>query len=287
MKSFYILSLAFGLISLAHAQNADADFIPDAEQIQKAIDEFNRSRKNKNNEVTVVLPPPGEPAATPAETEEAAPRAIAVEEEPESETEPEEDIDKKKKPVLVSGKPPETKNDGDNEAPNPDELKTEEDEPEEILAPETPEPSTVRVESIRSGSSDIDPKNIEIKSSFPTKALTQPPTGWKLESTDQAPAFTRQVEIKPGTFISLQITPHLLSPDSDGAHVFSVTEPGYNHQKGYQQDQTVANILESSITQLETDSMKMGSALSELHRLLASLPKPETPVSNTPPSTNP
>ena len=284
MKSFYILSLAFGLISWAHAQ----DTPPDAEQIQKAIDEFNRSRKTKENEVTVVLPPPGQPATPPAETEDAAPRAVAVEEESDTD-------DKKKKPVLVSGKPPEPKEeegDAEDESPDPvdpfaEEPKPEEKQPEEIIIPETPEPSTVRVESIRSGTGAIDPKNIEIKSNFPTKALIQPPAGWKLESTEQAPAFTRQVEIKPGTFISLQITPHVLSPESDGANIFSVTEPGYDHQKGYQQDQTVANILESSITQLETDSMKMGSALSELHRLLASLPKPETPVSNTPPSSKP
>lgn len=281
MKPFYILSLAFGLISWAHAQDAP----PDAEQIQKAIDEFNRSRKAKQNEVTVVLPPPGEPAATPAETEETAPRALAVEgEEPEN-------ADKKKKPVLVSGKPPEKKEEEEKtpepEEPVSEEPKPEEKQPEEIIVPETPEPSAVRVESIRSGTGAIDPKNIEIKSNFPTKALIQPPSGWKLESSEQAPAFTRQVEIKPGTFISLQITPHVLSPESDGANIFSVTEPGYDHQKGYQQDQTVANILESSISQLETDSMKMGSALSELHRLLASLPKPETPVSNTPPPSKP
>lgn len=282
MKSFYILSLAFGLISWAHAQ----DTPPDAEQIQKAIDEFNRSRKNKENEVTVVLPPPGQPATPPAETEEEAPRAVTVEEESDT-------AENKKKPVLVSGKPPEPKEeDVEDESAIPvdpfaEEPKPEEKQPEEIIIPETPEPSTVRVESIRSGTGAIDPKNIEIKSNFPTKALIQPPAGWKLESTEQAPAFTRQVEIKPGTFISLQITPHVLSPESDGANIFSVTEPGYDHQKGYQQDQTVANILESSITQLETDSMKMGSALSELHRLLASLPKPETPVSNTPPSSNP
>jgi hypothetical protein len=275
MKSFYILSLAFGLISSVQAQDANPESIPDAEQIQKAIDEFNRSRKSKPNEVTVVLPPP--------EKTTAAPRAVAVEEEPQ----PEDPA--KKKPVLISGKPPETKKE---EQPKPEEPKPEEPKPEEkktelIAAPETPEPINIRVESIRSGSGKIDPNSIEIKSSFPTKPLIQAPAGWKLESNEQAPAFTRQVEIKPGTFISLEITPHILSPEADGAKVFSVSEPGYDYQKGYQQDQTVANILESSITQLETDSLKMGSALSELHRLLASLPKPETSVSNNPPPKKP
>lgn len=287
MKSFLILSLAYGLVSWTNAQEGPPGSPPDAEQIQKAIDEFNRSRKNKDNEVTVVLPPPGQPAAAPEAEADAAPRAIAVEEEAKA---PEE----KKKPVLVNGKPPEKI---EEEPPAPDEVAEEQPltedpfaeakQPEEIVIPETPEPSNIRVESIRTGTGHIDPKNIEIKSNFPTKALIQAPTGWKLEISEQAPAFTRQVEIKPGTFISLQITPHVLSPESDGANVFSVTEPGYDPQKGYQQDQTVANILESSISQLETDSMKMGSALSELHRLLASLPKPETPVSNTPPPKKP
>lgn len=269
MKSFYILSLAFGLISSAHAQDSNPESIPDAEKIQKAIEEFNRSRKEKPNEVTVVLPPPDEPVA---------PRAIAVEEEPKPED------SETKKPVLVSGKPPETQQD---ETPKPEEPKPEEPKPEEIVIEKTPPAPTVRVESIRAGTGEIDPKNIQIKSSFPTKALAEPPNGWKLETTDKAAPFSRQVEIKPGTFIALQITPHILSPVADGEEVFAVTEPGYDPLKGYQQDHTVANILESSITQLDQDALKMGNALSELHRLLASLPKPETPVSNTPPPKNP
>lgn len=293
MKSFYILGLALSLISSVHAQDANPESIPDAEQIQKAIDEFNRNKKSKEAEVTVVLPPPNQTETTP--------RAVPVEEEPKPE-EPKPENPEKKKPVLVSGKPPETKKEETTPPaePKPDELKLEEptpgqekpevQKPEEIVTPEppeTPEPSNVRVESIRSGSGKIDPKNIEIKSSFPTKALTPPPAGWKLETSDHAPAFTRQVEIKPGVFISLEIIPHILSPEADGAKLFSVTEPGYDHRKGYEQDQSVANILESSINQLETDSIKMGSALSELHQLLASLPKPEISAPNTPPPTKP
>ncbi len=290
MKSLSILSLAFGLISLVPAQDANPGSIPDAEQIQKAIDEFNRSRHSKPAEVTVVLPPPGETAVAPDKTED-APRATTVEEKPAH-----------KKPMLITGKPPVAKKD---EPPKPLETKPEEEKTSALAIPkptetpielvetpakpiETPvEPINVRVESIRSGSGKIDPNHIEIKSSFPTKALIPAPAGWKLESDKHAPAFSRQVEIEPGTFISLEITPHILSPEADGAKIFSVSEPGYDYQKGYQQDQTVANILESSITQLETDALKMGSALSELHRLLASLPKPEIPVSNTPPPIKP
>lgn len=274
MKSFLILSLACGLISAAHAQEENSESIPDAEKIQQAVDEFNRSRKGEPNEVKIVLPPPSEGEA---------PRAIAVAEEPEAEA------TDGKKPVLVSGKPPET-NPTEIEAdkaPEPEKIRSEDSKPEEVVIEPTPAPATVRVESIRSGSGKIDPENIEIKSSFPTKALTVPPSGWKLETTDKAPPFSRQVEIQPDTFVALEITPHLLSPIADGAEVFSVSEPGYHHEKGYQQDQSVANILESSITQLDEDALKMGHALSELHRLLASLPKPETPVSNTPPPKKP
>jgi hypothetical protein len=281
MKSFYTFGLALSLVSMVYAQDSNPESIPDAEQIQKAIDEFNRNRKSKPAEVTVVLPPP--PPAEPT------PRDVPIKEEATPEN-PE-----KKKPVLVSGKPPESikeETPKQEDLPEPKVTSSEKETPEEnvtqeIITPETPEPSNIRVESIRSGSGKIDPKNIEIKSSFPTKALTSPPSGWNLETSDQAPAFTRQVEIKPGIFISLEITPHILSPIADGAKIFSVTEPGYVHQKGYEQDQTVANILESSISQLETDSMKMASALSELHQLLASLPKPETSALNTSPPENP
>jgi hypothetical protein len=272
MKPFYIIGLALGLVFPIHAQDSEPDSGPTPEQIQKAIDEFNRSRKEKPNEVTVVLPPPSEPAP---------PRAIAVEEEPVV-----EDSDPKK-PVLVSGKPPEVI--PLEVTPTDVEPIKEADvvKPEEIIVENTPKPQTVRVESIKAGTGEIDPKNIEIKSSFPTKALVNPPNGWKLETSHEAPPFSRQVEIEPGTFITLEISPHILSPAADGAEVFSIIEPGYKYEKGYQQEQTVANILETSITQLDADSMKMGNALSELHRLLASLPKPEIPVSNTNPPNNP
>lgn len=269
MKPVFILGLTLALISSIPAQDFLSRPVPDAEKIQQAIEEFNRSRKKKPNEVTVVLPPPEETNA---------PRAIAVEGEPKTEE------SEAAKPLLVTGNPPES---AEVEGAEPKEPKPNETEPEDIVVEKGPAPSTVRVESIRSGSGKIDPKNIQIKSNFPTKALAEPPHGWKLSTGDKAPAFSRQVEIKPGTVINLKITPHILSPIADGSNVFAVAEPGYDHQKGYRQDQTVANILESSITQLDQDSLKMGNALSELHRLLASLPKPETPVSNTSPEKKP
>lgn len=245
MRSLFIYSVTFGLILASHAQDAEstAETSPNSEQIQKAIDEFNRSRQNEPNEVTVVLPPqePSTHLANPVADESFIQTA---------------DYNETKESVVT------------NEPPQVD------------VTPEAPAGLNVRVEEIRAGSGKIDPAKIQLKANFPVKALTTIPEGWKLEISQSPPAFTREIEIKPETFVKIEITPHVLSPDSDGSEIFSVLEPGYNHESGYQQDQAVATILEKSITQLDTDSIKMGNALSELHRLLASLPRSEAPSPN-------
>jgi len=264
MKASYPIILAFGLVLPLSAQNLEA---PKEERIvsdevQKAIDEFNRMKnegKEKANEVTVVIPPqaPEEPveekAALPAGDEE------------------------KEEPVLVTGKPP-----GDTTAipeepagPKP---------PEPIPPPELsePEPSApsepgleVRVESIRKGTGKLDPEKINLRASFPAKPLASPPSGWLMEKSPDAPEIQREVELQPGTVISLDIKPHVLIPDADGANVFAVNEPGFDPVDGYRQKQTVSAILSKSVIQLDEDAKQLGNALTELNRILSSLPQPE------------
>jgi hypothetical protein len=261
MKAYLSIILATGFSFIATAQDADEPVDKDApteEEIQKAIDAFNGGKAKKLEsvtEVTVVIPP---------DTEEIiAPKAIAVED-PKATKETEKT--KRKEAVLVSGKPPK------NEA-----QAAEPEEPEELAKDES-KGLEVRVESIRSGKGKINPDEIQLKTSFPVKALGATPDGWTLNTSKQAPPFTRDVEIEPGVFVSLEITPHLLAPASDGINHFSVAEPGFDSQRGYQQLETVGSILGQSISKLDEDSMRMGNVLSDLHRLLASLPKPtETP----------
>jgi hypothetical protein len=147
----------------------------------------------------------------------------------------------------------------------------------EIQEPETPsDPELeVRVESIRKGSGLIDPSQVKLKASFPAKPLSSAPEGWVLEKSEQAPVFRKDVELKPGTTISLSIKPHILTPASDGINSFSVGEPGFEASQGYLQKHTVGSILGTSVAQLDNDSLQLGNAISELHRLLASLPKTE------------
>jgi len=259
MKPTCALLLVLGCGIPLHAQNLDTPK-PEKEisaEVQKAIDEFNRLKatgKEKDNEVSVVLEPP-------------APRAIAVPEDPV--TGDEEATDKKA--VLVSGKPP---SEEDQAAPaeetDPDEKETE------SVAKPTEEPGLeIRVESIRKGNGNIDPKLVKLKTSFPPKPLATPPADWAFEKSDHAPLFKREVELKPGTVISLDIPPHVLAPVVDGSETFSVNEPGFIPIEGYRQAASVSSILGKSIVQLDEDSKQLGDAMADLHRLLASLPKPE------------
>lgn len=263
-----LLLLAFG--TPLKAQN----FAPEPEEkaisdeVQKAIDEFNRMKregKEKQNEVTVVLPPPA-PVAPPVETEEES-----------SESE-------EKEAILITGQPPaepafEAPEELTDEVIVLDEISEPEPSPEIDVepAPENKEPGLeIRVESVNEGTGKIDPSLVKLKASFSPKALSTPPTGWALTKSEGTPAIVKDVELQPGTSITLRIQPHVLSPEADGINVFSVGEPGFDTALGYRQTQTVSAVLGDSVAKLDNDSLRLGNAISELHNLLASLPKPES-----------
>ncbi len=226
---------------LAGAQNVTEE--PRVDPVLDAIQDFNNRDRSKPNEVSVVLDAPEE---TPA-------RAT---------------------PVLVTGKPQE----------EADPVKAPEPTPQETVptapvqaAPQPEDGLAVRVEKVHASKGNIDPSQVKLLAPFPAKPLAQPPAGWRLDASDSAPPFTREVEIAPGSKITLTIRPHLLVPDADGASVFTVAEPGYDTALGYQQAATVGAILSNSTRQLDEDSKQLGTAIDSLQQLLISLPKPEAP----------
>ncbi len=165
--------------------------------------------------------------------------------------------------ILVIGKPPAV-------------------EPPAVIAtlmdPTTPKLENglaLRVENLQAAKGPINPSQVKLSAPFPAKPLSPPPAGWHFDASETAPPFTREVEIAPGTRITLSIRPHLLIPDLDTAQVFSVPEPGYNSTLGYQQTATVGAILSNSLTQLGEQSKQLGTTLANLQQLLSSLPRPE------------
>ncbi len=238
----------------AAAQNVAGEAKPDP--VLDALQEFNQRDKDKPNEVTVVLDPVGQPpAAVPEPTPPVEPPAA----------------------VIVTGKPPE----GADLAPEP--------APREAIAvaPDEASPTptnglAVRVEKLHTGKGTIDPAQVKLFAPFPAKPLAQPPAGWHLDASNIASPFTREVELAPGTTITLTIRPHLLVPDADGANVFSIPEPGYDNTLGYAQTATVGAILSNSIRRLDEDSKRLGAAIDNLQQLLVSLPKPEPKIESQP-----
>ncbi|MFM2196643.1 MAG: hypothetical protein RLZZ505_75 [Verrucomicrobiota bacterium] len=278
MKATYPLLLVTAMAASAIAQELvePTDNAAISDTIQKAIDEFNRSKKvekSNDNEVIVVLDPPAPPMAPEKEEMSKIPEAPAVT--GQAEVDP-----KESKPLLVTGKPPEEAKPEaqaeESQAVAPEAVAEAEVEAQDPEAPPKAE-LEVRVESIRKGSGTIDPSQVKLKASFPAKPLSEAPEGWILEKSEQAPVFRKDVELRPGTTISLSIKPHILNPDADGINTFSVGEPGFEASQGYLQENTVSAILSSSVAQLDNDSLQLGNAISELHRLLGSLPKIEEP----------
>ena len=254
MKSFLAISLAsfLGLTNL-RAQHPDPE--PTTDPVLDAIRQFNEKTAGKPNEVSVVLPPPSEtPADKPNEktTSEGAPPIVEV---------------------LVTGNPPKNSEviAGAVEKPIIGEETT-------LPTPAVAQPReslSVRVEKLKTGSGQIDISKVKLSAPFPAKPLAPTPVGWHIESSDQVPPFTREVELSPGRKITLSIRPHLLVPDADGSTVFHVAEPGFEPSLGYQQASTVGAILSTSVRQLEEDSKQMGVAIDKLQQLLGSLPKPD------------
>jgi hypothetical protein len=246
-------------LSWSAAQNVAQE--PPEDPVQEAIREFNRQDSGKTNEVTVVADPVvSETIAKP----EPAPGKSA------------------EKPVLVTGRPPEGA-----------ELAKEEDQtpkvPEMVMEQPASQPQkglAVHVEKLQTGTGPMDPSKVKLLAPFPAKLLSPAPAGWRLESSENAPPFTREVELSPGKKITLKVRPHLLVPEADGASVFNVSEPGFDNTLGYRQDATVGAVLSTSIRELDEDSKHLGAAIDNLQQLLVSLPKPE-PVPAPPPAPTP
>jgi hypothetical protein len=155
-------------------------------------------------------------------------------------------------------------------------------------SPAAPQPGlAVRVERLQTGIGEIDPAQVKLLAPFPAKLLAHTPKGWRIESSENAPPFTREVELSPGKHITLTVRPHLLVAEADGNNVFQVPEPGFNAPLGYRQDTTVGAILSTSIRQLDNDSKQLGGAIEQLQQLLISLPQPTpAPAPDAKPATN-
>lgn len=217
----------------------------------------------KSNEVTVVLDPPSAPVPLPPSRTQAPllenPDALSP-----------ADADKPPGPPAPEPTPPEA-------------------EPPAHTAPPAAKPNqgvTVRVEKLQTTGGSIDPAKVKLLAPFPAKPLSSVPSGWKLDPNSSAPPFNREVEIAPGSKISLSIRPHVLVPETNGSSTFTVTEPGYQSELGYGQKDTVGAVLATSVRQLDNDSRQMGIAIDNLQQLLISLPSP-APVEPPPPVAKP
>ncbi|MGL4398931.1 MAG: hypothetical protein ACRCXD_03605 [Luteolibacter sp.] len=147
-----------------------------------------------------------------------------------------------------------------------------------LIEEQPPKPAddlTVRVEKLNSGNGNNDPAEVKLLAPYPAKPLSQAPAGWLLDASNDAPPFTREVELSPGSKITLTIRPHVLIPDADGTNVFNISEPGFDPSLGYQQTSTVGSILANSVRQLDEDAKQLSSAIDNLQQLLVSLPNPE------------
>jgi hypothetical protein len=246
--------------SFVCAQNVTEDPKPDS--VLDAIQEFNRRDQETSNEAVIALESKETPT-TPSVPQDST-------------------------SVLVTGTPP-TEHEATVATDSPPQEAAVSTPHEEKQNPENG--LSVRIEKMHSGNGAIDPLQVKLRAPFPAKPLAQAPPGWRLDASDTAPPFTREVELAPGSKITLSIRPHVLIPDTDGVNAFNIAEPGYETSLGYQQTSTVGAILSNSIRQLDEDAKQLSTAVDSLQQLLISLPKPPpqpepAPAGITKPPTN-
>jgi hypothetical protein len=246
MKARLLLStLAILGSPFASAQNVTGEPAPDP--VLDAIQEF----KKYDEETAEVVAATAVPLSTPPAAEDAAPADPAPD-----------------AAVLVTGTTPATE--------EPETLEREAASPTGEQPPKPEDNLTVRVEKLHAGNDRVDPSEVKLLAPYPAKPLSQAPAGWQLDASNDAPEFTREVELSPGAKITLTIRPHVLIPDADGANVFTISEPGFEPALGYQQTSTVGSILANSVRQLDEDAKQLSSAIDNLQQLLVSLPNPES-----------
>jgi hypothetical protein len=232
----HAIAAAFALVLAAPAIGQYEGEIEIPDHVLEAIREFNEREPGAPNEVIVILDPP---------TAEEPPGKSAA-----GETADQEAIDDVVASILAN---------------------EEETEPAEP-APHGPE---VRVQALRDpGATNIQAEDIKINAPFAAKPLGRPSNGWKLVSSPNVEAFTKNVEVTPGTWLTLSIRPHVLVPEADGQSVFQIREPGFDPALGYKQASTISASIASSLRQLEDDSQLLGQVIDDLEQILISLPRP-------------
>jgi len=239
--------------------------------IEAAIRAFNNREHSEPNEVIVVLEPEKPQQAKDAEPSQPPESAKT----PLNQTAAAQADDSAPKVIMVTGKPPKDSRVIDiSDIPV---ASTSETSPKAEDEKPKPKPGLeVRVENVQSGNGEIDTKHINLLAPFPAKPLNPAPSGWTLKISDEAPPFTREVELAPGKKISLSIRPHLLVPDANGADVFAVPEPGFNASLGFDQSDTVSAVISDSIQKLDDDSKQLGAVIDRLQQLMVSLPHTES-----------
>lgn len=244
----FVTALSLVSASLVGAQSVSENPKPDS--LLDAIQEFSDKGQDAPHEPAI----PAEEKAKPVEQVDAAPEN----------SEP-------PVPALVTATPPAAVETAEAQDQTPKEAVVTTPDEESLKSEDG---LSVRIEKLHSGSGAMDPSQVKLRAPFPAKPLAQAPPGWRLDPSDSAPLFTREVELSPGSKITLSIRPHLMVPDSDGVNSFNISEPGYENALGYHQTSTVGAILANSIRQLDDDAKQLSTAVDSLQQLLISLPKP-------------
>jgi hypothetical protein len=134
----------------------------------------------------------------------------------------------------------------------------------------------IQVEKVSGRSGDSSELGeVKISSPWPAKPLDEPPLGWRyIPAPEGIDPYRTTVKLGESSSVNLAITPYVLVPVSDGRNVIRISEPGYQPELSYLQNQTVGAILQHSTEKIEQQEKLTGAAIQRLQQLLSSLPKP-------------
>jgi len=234
--------------------------------------------------VNGIVPPSEEELSENAENSEASvnqsvpPRAQVIEEDAPADTVNPLDVQAADIPVeqgVTDGA------DGDSILGQPAALDGPVDTDDAIAEPEVEERSVnegiqIQVEKVSGRSGDSSEMGeVKVSSPWPAKPLDEPPLGWRyIPAPEGIDPYRTTVKLGESSSVNLAITPYVLVPVSDGRNVIRISEPGYQPERSYLQNQTVGAVLQHSTEKIEQQEKHTGAAIQRLQQLLSSLPKP-------------
>lgn len=136
----------------------------------------------------------------------------------------------------------------------------------------TPKVSVQTESSAQITLSDSQSSSLKLLTPWAPKPMQPAPLGWRYIPETADKSYPLTVTLSSGKTLSLKVAPYALVP-VESSFVVQACEPGYQPERGYQQDTSISARLENTTQTLETAAESLNESIKNLSSLVDSLPQ--------------